>query len=207
MKYLPFLNGKYSTAPGLLPMEKATNAFDKLIFQFDNHYRAYVANKRNCREENIHKYYCEKDSLSDTLITINHYMVTQLLKEHPDYFSLEESNRSYTFTNHKSKEQFQWKKDWIRVESNRYLSLFDALCCQAQEDFAICQFDGDRDWMSAIHLCSPNHWAAADKIGKTFDVVHAPVPGIEKTLQNYSKMLQVVIQKGPFTQICMGNFY
>jgi hypothetical protein len=204
MKYLPFLNGKYSTAPGLISMEKATNAFDKLTFQFDKHYKDYISNKKNCRQENIHKYYCEKDPLSETLVNVNHYIVTQLLKEYPGYFSLDEKNQNYIFTNHKSKEQFQWKKDWIRVESNEYISLFDALCCQAQEDFAICQFEEERDWMSAIHLCAPNHWAAADKIGKAFDVVHAPVPGMEKTLSNYSKMLQVIIQKGPFTRFAWG---
>ena len=190
MKYLPFINGKYSTAPGLLPMEKAENASDKLIFQFDEHYKAYISNKNKCRKENIHKYYCEKDSFSGTLVTINHYIVNRLLKEYPEYFSLTENNRNYIFTNHKSEKQFQWKKDWVMVEGNHYLSLFDALCCQAQEDFAICQFDGDKDWMSAIHLCAPNHWAAADKIGRTFDVVHAPVPGMEKTLHHYPKMLQ-----------------
>ncbi len=206
MKYLPFLNGKYSVAPGLLPVEKATNANDKLIFQFDEHYDDYIENKNICRKENIHKYYCEKDLPAETSVTVNYYIANRLLKEHPAYFSLTEENRKYVFTNHKLNEELRWNKDWVDVESNHhhYLSLFDALCCQAQDDFAICQFEGEKDWMSAIHLCAPNHWAAADKIGRTFDIVHAPVPGMEKTLQSYTKMLQSIIHKGPFTRFAWG---
>src|SRR5579871_4698066 len=204
MKYLPFLNGKYSTAPGLLPMEKATSSFDKLIFQIDEHYDEYISNKNKCRKENIRKYYCEKDAVAETQVSVNHYIVNQLLKEYPEDFSLIENNRHYIFTNHTLKEEIKWNKDWINVESNHYLSLFDALCCQAQEDFAVCQFAGESDCMSSIHLCAPNHWAAEDKIRRTFDVVHAPVPGMEKTLSNYSKMLQVIIQKGPFTRFAWG---
>jgi hypothetical protein len=30
-----------------------------------------------------------------------------------------------------------------------------------------------------VHLCSPNHWAAEEKIGKSFAGVHEPVAGIE----------------------------
>jgi heme-dependent oxidative N-demethylase alpha subunit-like protein len=204
MKYLPFLNGKYSTAPGLMPMDKSVASDDKVIFQFDEHYQHYIANKNKCRKENIHKYYCEKDSFAETMVTINHYIANRLLKEHPAIFSLTEDDRNYVFSNHKLNGQLRWKKNWINVEGNHYLSLFDALCCQAQDDFAICQFEGEKDWMSAIHLCAPNHWAAGDKIGRTFDVVHAPVPGMEKTLQNYTKMLQSVIHKGPFTRFAWG---
>ena len=60
------------------------------------------------------------------------------------------------------------------------------------------------DWLAAIHLCAPNHWAAEDKVGKPFNVVHAPVPGMEKTMPHYFKMLQSVIQKGPFTRYAWG---
>jgi hypothetical protein len=198
--YLPFLNGKYSTAPGLTPMEKASDEADKLIFQIDEHYEDYISNKVNCRRENMHKYYCEENFLPGTSLSVNYYIANRLIKEHPGSFSLVEDGRNYIFVNYKSNKQLRWKRDWMNVEGDEYLSLFDALCCQAQEDFAVCQLSDDRDWMCAIHLCAPNHWAASDKIGKAFDIVHAPVPGIEKTLNNYSKMLQSVIQKGPFTR-------
>ena len=38
MRYLPFLNGKYSTGPGLILMEKAVHPEDEKIFQIDDCY-------------------------------------------------------------------------------------------------------------------------------------------------------------------------
>ncbi len=98
----------------------------------------------------------------------------------------------------------QWDKFTQELSGTEYLSLFDALCCQVQEDIAVCQLQDDKDWLAAVHLCAPNHWAAADKIGRPFNKVHAPVPGMEKTMPHYFKMLQSVIQKGPFTRFAWG---
>jgi hypothetical protein len=56
---------------------------------------------------------------------------------------------------------------------NEYLSVFDMLCAQLQEDFAICCTNEHEDWLAAIHLCAPNHWAAGDKIGKPFEILPA----------------------------------
>ena len=47
MKYLPFLNGIYSTAPGLIPVAKQEVEEDKLIFQIDDLYNDYLKNKFN----------------------------------------------------------------------------------------------------------------------------------------------------------------
>ncbi|HVM88179.1 MAG TPA: DUF3445 domain-containing protein [Puia sp.] len=204
MQYLPFLNGKYSTAPGLTAMDKAVHQEDKLIFQIDAYYQHYIHNKRACRKENIHKYYCEEEFLPETILNINYFIVNRLLQEYPSVFSLQEDGHHYTLINHHSNEQLCWNKDWVHVEGENYISLFDALCCQVQEDLAVCQLSDDKDWMSAIHLCAPNHWSAADKVGKSFDAVHAPVPGMEKTLDNYYRMLQAVVQKGPFTRFAWG---
>ena len=87
----------------------------------------------------------------------------------------------------------------------------DALCSQVQEDVAVMRksqtdstslkFD---DWLSAIHLCSPGHWAAEDKIGKNFISIHTPVPGLEKINQNASKLVDAMIHKGPFVRFVWG---
>ena len=69
----------------------------------------------------------------------------------------------------------------------------DALACQIQEDLAVIQRDGNRHWLAAIHLCFPNHWAAEDKIGKTFAEIHAPVAGIEPINRQSDKLVDVMI--------------
>jgi len=204
MRYLPFLDGKYSVAPGLIPIHKVQDPADKLIFQVDEAYDEYISNKRACRKEDMHKYFCRDKLTPSTEVEINHYIVHKLLHEYPGLFELQNHGKDYLFINHKTGKQIQWRKDWISVDGSQYLCLFDALCCQVQEDFAICQVKGEHDRMAAIHLCAPNHWAAGDKIGKTFIAVHAPVPGMEKNAPHYFKMLLSIIQKGPFTRFAWG---
>jgi hypothetical protein len=69
----------------------------------------------------------------------------------------------------------------------------DALACQAQEDLAVIQRDGDRHWLAAIHLCFPNHWAAEEKIGRTFAEIHAPVAGIESINRQADRLVDAMI--------------
>jgi hypothetical protein len=200
-KYLPFLNGKYSTTPGLIAMSKTANV-NSLVFQIDEHYSVYSKNKEECRKENIHKYHLEHELPAETIVAINRYMLWQMSVEYPEIFSYDERNCS--LKNKLAKKEFIINEDFISLSGNKYLSVFDMLCSQLQEDFAICCLDEQKDWLAAIHLCAPNHWAAADKIGKPFDAVHAPVPDMEKTKHNYFKMLLTVIEKGPFTRFAWG---
>lgn len=202
MKYLPFLSGIYSTAPGLVSTAKASGR-DAQVFQIDDQYDLYRRNKDACRNENIHKYYCEQRLRTETIQCINQYLAKQLSIEYPDDMIV--ALNDHVFTNRISQEQFTWNDDWVTIDHPRYTSLFDALCCQVQEDIAIFQLDEKADWLSAVHLCSPNHWAPEDKIGKPFPDVHAPVPGMEKTLEQYRRMLEGVVQaKSPFTRFAWG---
>jgi hypothetical protein len=130
--------------------------------------------------------------------------VQQLQKEHPTHFDYDETGDHCILINLQSRELIQWDKATMQLSKKNYVSLFDALCSQVQEDLAVCQLQDTRDWLATIHLCAPNHWAAEDKIGKPFDAVHAPVPGMEKTMPHYFKMLQSVIHKGPFTRYAWG---
>ena len=145
MKYLPFLDGNYSIAPGLVPMQKALSPLDTLVFQIDACYDEYLANKLVCREENVYKYFCDDRLLPSTAALINKYMAQQLTTDYPAVFELQHDDENFSFINHKAGEVLQWGNDWITVKGDGYISLFDALCCQAQEDFAICQVDGDQE--------------------------------------------------------------
>jgi hypothetical protein len=204
MKYLPFLSGTYSTAPGLVPVIKQEQDADKFIFQIDDFYKEYLENKELCRRENMRKYYLEHNAPAATIRLANNYMVQQLQQEYPAYFDYAESGDRCILINLQTSELLEWSKESMLLSNNKYLSLFDALCCQVQEDVAICQLQDNKDWLAAVHLCAPNYWAPQDKIGKPFDAVHAPVPGMEKTMPHYFKMLQSVIHKGPFTRYAWG---
>jgi len=204
MKYLPFLDGKYSTAPALNAMAKADDAKNQFVFHLDEQYDTYINNKLNCRAEDLHKYYVEAELYEDTLAAINRQFVKQLVQEYPGDFVLSDCEEVYTLINKRTGITLQWNNDWKHIEHGLYGSLFDALCSQVQEDIAICQLDGDRDWLAAIHLSSPNHWAPSEKIGRPFNSVHAIVPGMEKLNQQYFKMLVTAVQKGPFFRFAWG---
>jgi hypothetical protein len=202
LKYLPFLHGKYSTSPGLIPMPKQLGDQNRAVFQIDESYFNYLGNKERCRKENIHKYYLEHALPDKVIAVVNRYMLQQMLNEHPKIFAFDDT--MHLLKNSLTGKECKINTDFISTPENPYLSVFDLLCSQLQEDFAICCLAEQNDWLAAIHLCAPNHWAAADKIGKRFDAVHAPVPDMEKTKQHYVKTLSTVIQKGPFTRFAWG---
>jgi hypothetical protein len=68
---------------------------------------------------------------------------------------------------------------------------------QVQEDLAIVSSVGTdadrRHWLSAVHLSFPNHWAAEDKIGRTFPVIHAPVAGMEQMNRQADQIVRVML--------------
>lgn len=186
-------------------MSKAPGGIDQHVFQIDEMYDAYRDNKRACRKENINKYFCQERVQSGTIASVNRFIAQRLVQEHPGIFQLSSQGDAFTLQNNKTNEKLSWYADWQAISGTEYVSLFDALCSQVQEDLAVCQVEGESDYLGAIHLCAPNHWAPGDKIGKPFRAVHAPVPGMERTLQHYEKMLASVIHgHGPFTRFAWG---
>ena len=203
MRYLPFLDGKYAVTPGLNAMTKA-DARDQFVFQLDDQYAGFLEDKMSCRQEDIHKYYVEENFSDRTTATVNQFFVNRLVKEYPDVFAFTCEKGQCSLFNKRKEETLTWKEDWKSCDPPRWHSLFEALCHQVQEDIAVCQLEGERDWLAAIHLSAPNHWAPADKIGKPFGTVHGPVPGMEKLNQSYFKMLLTAVQKGPFFRFAWG---
>lgn len=204
MKYLPFLHGPYSVAPGLVPVARQEHAWDRRLFQIDAEYDRFLANKQQCRLENIKKYYLESAFHADTRRMVNDHLLRQLLAEYPERFDLSVIHNRTALRNLHTGEIISWNHSGMELTGSPYDSLFDALCSQVQEDIAVVQLTATGDWLAAIHLCAPNHWSPAEKIGRPFDSIHRPVPGMEKTMQHYRKMLESIIHKGPFTRFAWG---
>lgn len=185
-------------------MDKAVHPEDNRVFQIDDTYQHYLQNKLECRKEDIHKYYCEKILWKNTSLSVTWYLIQRMIKDYPEYFVLEKSNGNWQLTNKKNGVAFSWSTENELVPGTGYTSLFDAVCSQVQEDVAICQINREEDWLAAIHLCAPNHWAPLDKIGKPFNEVHAPVADMEKTTRHYKKMYETLVHKGPYTRFAWG---
>ncbi len=203
MRYLPFMDGKYSVTPGLVSLTKVTGA-DRFYFQMDHHYHAYLKNKSAARRENIHKYYVRAGMDPATEKQANRFLVKILVEEYPALFEYGADYPIHYLVNHQTGEKIEWKDDWIKTITTGYEDLFDALCDQVQEDIAICEMQPGRDWVSAIHLMAPNHWSPAEKIGKPFGEIHGVVPGMEKLNQHYGRVLESILMKGPFIRFAWG---
>lgn len=76
---------------------------------------------------------------------------------------------------------------------------FSAIAMQVQEDLLIHRISGDDDWLAACHVCLPSHWRPEEKIGKSFEQIHTPVPGMNSTKKLVRSML-----KGPFFRFVWG---
>ncbi|MBI2506452.1 MAG: DUF3445 domain-containing protein [Candidatus Latescibacteria bacterium] len=86
-----------------------------------------------------------------------------------------------------------------------YTSALDALACQIQEDLAVvCRRADGSDWLAAVHLCCPNHWAAEEKVGRDFAQVHAPVAGMGPLNQRSADLIRAMIERGPYVRFAWG---
>ncbi|MEM9671780.1 MAG: DUF3445 domain-containing protein [Bacteroidota bacterium] len=204
--YRPFLSGKYSVAPGLHALETdfGNGSADQHIFQLDEQYSHFRDNKDSCRREGIEKYYVRARVSATTQIEISRFIAQRLATEYPDYFIFSESENRCQLTNRLTGIQLQWNKEDNRLENLGYLSVLDALADQVPEDLAIWQKTDRGDYISTIHLCAPNHWSPAEKVGKPFSLVHQPVAEMEKLRQRYQLMLDSLLRPKTWVRFAWG---
>ncbi len=204
--YLPFLSGKYSVSPGLksLEVDFGNGSIDQRIFQIDRDYSRFMQNKQACRKEGIAKYYHQSDELAQTLRAINQSIAQQLVSEYPSYFSYQHSQGVSELKNHLRDTVVRWNAQEQLLGNNQYQSAFGALAGQVPEDLAVWQLSDQRDYLSTIHLCAPNHWAPAEKVGQPFSAIHEPVAGMDKLRGNYRPMLSSLLQPKTRVRLAWG---
>lgn len=76
----------------------------------------------------------------------------------------------------------------------------DEIALQVPEDIAIVTTDGTQDWLAYGSLCAPSHWALEEKIGRSFATVHDPIPGFDKVTAVAPKMIDAMVNKGPWVR-------
>ncbi|MFL5812801.1 MAG: heme-dependent oxidative N-demethylase subunit alpha family protein [Bdellovibrionia bacterium] len=208
-RYFPIDKGIYEVAPGLksLGTPMGNGAADSKIFQFDDEFPIYRANKLAGRQERLSKYFVQENYSTEVSSAVNRFLLHKLCEESPTYFQWKQTSSGGILHCSLTQEKLDLDSAYELKSSSgvQYACALDALCSQVQEDLAICSKDGDgRDWLSALHLFSPSHWAAEDKIGKSFFQVHAPIPGIDKLNRSASALVDAMIYKGPYVRFVWG---
>lgn len=88
----------------------------------------------------------------------------------------------------------------ITLKSNNYSDIAK----EVEEDFIIHRIENDQDYMSSAHICFPSHWLPEEKIGKSFNEIHHPVP---MNLKNSKKLVEAVIYSGIFERFVWSVVY
>jgi len=185
---------------------------DKQVFQIDENFADYRQAKLLARAERLNKYYQTHNYSTTVAGAIARLIINRLTQEHPQHFSYEKltANNSI-FSSQLTKEILYLDADWQlqQVENSSafpaYTSILDALAAQIQEDITVicCGNDGV-NWLSAVHLCYPNHWSAEEKIGKDFAEIHTPVAGMEKINRRADAIVNTMINRKPMVRFAWG---
>lgn len=86
----------------------------------------------------------------------------------------------------------------------RPLGSFREVSSRIPEDLMIHCVSGDRDWLAAAHVCFPSHWEPGDKIGRSWEEIHRPVP---MNLANSGKMVRAMCAEGCFERFVWSVVY
>jgi hypothetical protein len=81
---------------------------------------------------------------------------------------------------------------------------YHAIVREADEDFLIHRIKDEKDWLSSAHVCFPSHWKLEDKIGKSFEYIHQPVP---MNLRNSRKLIAAAVTAGIFERFVWSIVY
>ena len=203
IQYFPVSSSPFEFKTGLRTIKAGSNPEDK-IFQFDTEWKQYRQVKMASRAERMDKYVCRHLLSPATEVRAISYLLNQLTHEYPEQFEVTHLQNNPIFYCHLSGEQLHFDQSLRLINNNNYNNTLDALCCQVQEDIAIIEQHNQKDLISYLHLCMPNHWAAENKIGQSFLGAHQPVPKMDRIYQQSHKVIEALIRKGPFERFAWG---
>ncbi|MCC5625622.1 DUF3445 domain-containing protein [Nostoc sp. CHAB 5715] len=208
------MSGRYEVKPGMMAFGSCfgNTEADRQVFQIDDNFAHYRQAKLLARGERLSKYYQTCNYSKAVAGAIARLMINRLAQEHPHHFNCQKSiDNTLKFHSQLTKETLYLDAELQlqQVEGSSvvpaYASTLDALAAQVQEDLTIiCRSADGSNWLSAVHLCYPNHWSAQDKIGKDFATIHAPVAGMEKINRRAGAIANTMITQKPMVRFAWG---
>jgi hypothetical protein len=214
--YFPLDSGRYEVKPGLFPLDTCfgNGNLDRQVFQIDSNFTDYRQIKLAARAEHLSKYYQTHNYSIPVASAIARLIIERLTQEYPQQFQLQSLRGDrFKFSSQLTQETFyldaNWQLEQLQTQDRSllppYISTLDALAAQIQEDLTvICRAADGSNWVSAIHLCYPNHWSAEEKIGRDFATVHSPVAGMEKINRRSQAIVNTMIVRKPMVRFAWG---
>jgi hypothetical protein len=221
---LPFLDRVWRVAPDIRPLQRQVDdgtSFARRHFWCDHHAPRYAAEKltalRAGREHCVNRAAdADHDAIESAFLRVfsgaareypEHYRVIGSRLQHVDSgLCFDVTSRSLTLGEPRS-------PSWIRLAEciaaavarapeNEQLAEFVALV--VQEDLVVLRHEPTPAIMEAMHVLFPSAWNPAQKVGRSFAEVHAPVVHNEKLVAAGEELMRTVVQRGPFIRWAWG---
>lgn len=190
----------YEVAPSLKAFgtDFGNGDWDLKVFQLDASAPRIIEAKRTALRERRTKYVRGWRLGREVEHAAIAFVAGRLASEYPDQFQLGEEGGSVTLES----EGRHWVLPTSRSENDSAsLSLLMRLVA---EDMAVVRRRDGADWIAFLHLCSPSHWAAEEKIGRSFFSTHEPIPGFERVNAVSDNLVDSMIHRGPFVRFVWG---
>jgi dimethylamine monooxygenase subunit A len=180
-RYRPYADGKYSVKPGLFRFgtDFGNGDADLRLFQIDRNFQAYREAKQAAHVIRPDDHHLSSNLHPDVDQAVCRFIADRLVEEYPQWFQMGPDARITCLLTH---ETFQ-------IQAKRLAML----ALQVQEDLTVVSVDGDKNWLSAGHVCLPSGWSLKDKIGKDFSAVHERVPGALSLMERQGEYVKQMV--------------
>lgn len=214
--YFPVRAGTYVMKAGLARLGTwfGNGDADGRLLQLDRDWPRYRANKLHARAESLDKYHVSVPDLSPSLQRqVVALLLATLTRDYPLHFRAEPLPGGQQWLHCAlTGEHLRLDRDLQLLETRAealpdppYADALDALACQIQEDLAVVSTAPEgHGRVLALHLCAPNHWAAGDRVGRSFQEAHRPVPQFERVARHTPKLLENLRDAGPYVRFAWG---
>jgi dimethylamine monooxygenase subunit A len=203
--YFPLRNRRYEVTPKLSAFgtDFGNGENDRKVFQFDAEFPRYRAAKLASRAQDPGRHYLKHELDYAIEAAACRFIIDRLARESSELFRKTAVANRVMLDCRLTDDHLHFDAD-MRLDGMRYADAFDALACQVQEDLAIWRRSDGREWLAALHLCYPNHWAPEEKIGRSFTSVHEPIAGFAQANRAPLKIVDAMIDRGPFVRFAWG---
>jgi len=206
--YMPFITGAYRVEAGLYPLSHTfgNGAADGYVFQFDSGFQRFSDNGKRARSEDLDKYCCAGGLADEVERATVSFIMQRLVAEHPAHFQMDKTTGGVSLECRATGETLQFNQEFQFDDGGAegYVSALDALAAQVQEDLAIVQLSEEGDRLVAVHAVAPGGWDPREKIGKSFQEIHAPVAEIENLAGKAQALLQNIVKGGRYQRYVWG---
>lgn len=176
---VPFREPAFSVKPGITRLDSGKTVAPTVTLVTSDYSNAYTQKLLTLRDK---RFFATNDNFDSIRLAVVRDLGALVQAEHPRLFTHVAHDRGGSVHNHLTDERLFYDGDGgIEYASGDFTSdAFDALGTMLQQDVAVVRMVQGRDELVAANVRLPSHWTPSEKIGMSFDAIHAPIPGMRQ---------------------------